>query len=330
MSPVKSQGSSRRKGKAIASDSPVVPNVDEETVHSDSEQSPAEETWCDPNSEYAPLIDLWYEAHPHFLKVPGDYAPPPPGRVWLALGWRNPDVSWVPLASSILDLANCQGISLPVPIHFEFGSGIALGWREWVDSELSDTGFMGLLQRAGVLKAIASSRCLSNFRELYNLRHLVRRWCTTTHTFFFSCGELTVTLEDVANQLLLPILGDADPATLEFSPEEEAIEVELRKRMAGNAKLSYWVSSSSKFSVSVCRVAFVAFWLCKFVFGSHPHYAIKPLYFRLAIKISARVSLSLAPMFLGHLYVQLDILRSDESQAGSCHIVTSSVHCTIL
>ena len=100
--------------------------------------------------------------------------------------------------------------------------------------------------------------------------------------------------------------------------------------MAGNAKLSYWVSSSSKFSVSVCRVAFVAFWLCKFVFGSHPHYAIKPLYFRLAIKISARVSLSLAPMFLGHLYVQLDIFRSDKSQAGSCHIVTSFVHSTIL
>ena len=64
--------------------------------------------------------------------------------------------------------------------------------------------------------------------------------------------------------------------------------------------------------------------------GLTPHYAIKPLYFRLAIKISARVSLPLAPMFLGHLYVQLDILRSDESQARSCHIVTSSVHCTIL
>ena len=42
------------------------------------------------------------------------------------------------------------------------------------------------------------------------------------------------------------------------------------------------------------------------------------------------MSLPLAPMFLGHLYVQLDILRNDQSQAGSCHIVTSSVHCTIL
>ena len=42
------------------------------------------------------------------------------------------------------------------------------------------------------------------------------------------------------------------------------------------------------------------------------------------------MSLPLAPMFLGHLYVQLDILRSNDDQAGSCHIVTSSVHNTIL
>ena len=139
-----------------------------------------------------------------------------------------------------------------------------------------------------------------------------------------------MTLEDVANQLLLPILGNVDPATLELSPEEEAVEAELKKRMSGNAKLSYWVNSSSKFSVSACCATFVVFWLCKFFFGSHPHYAMKPLYFRLAIKIAARVSLPLAPMFLGHLYVQLDILQSDESQADSCHIVTSSVHSTIL
>ena len=57
---------------------------------------------------------------------------------------------------------------------------------------------------------------------------------------------------------------------------------------------------------------------------------MKPLYFRLAIKISVGVSLPLAPMFLGHLYVQLDILWSDEDQSGSYHIVTSSVHSTIL
>ena len=35
-------------------------------------------------------------------------------------------------------------------------------------------------------------------------------------------------------------------------------------------------------------------------------------------------------MFLGHLYVQLDILQDDERQAGSYHIVTTSTHSTIL
>jgi len=48
-----------------------------------------------------------------------------------------------------------------------------------------------------------------------------------------------VTLEDVANKLLLPILGDVDLGALELSPEEEAVEAELKKKMNGNAKLSY-------------------------------------------------------------------------------------------
>ena len=101
--------------------------------------------------------------------------------------------------------------------------------------------------------------------------------------------------------MLLPILGDVDPGVLKFSPEEKAVEAELRKGMSGNTKLSHWVGSFSK--ASVHHAAFITFWLYKFIFGSHPHYAVKPLYFWLAIKISARVSLSLAPMFLGHLYV---------------------------
>ena len=146
MSPVKSQGSSRRKGKAIASDSPAVPDVGKEMGRSDSKRSAKKETQRDPDSKCAPLIDPWYEVNPHFPKIPSDYVPPPLGRVLIALVWRNPDVSWAPLASSIPDLSIRQGTSLPVPLHFEFGSCTASGWKEWVDSELSDMGFMGLLQ----------------------------------------------------------------------------------------------------------------------------------------------------------------------------------------
>ena len=38
---------------------------------------------------------------------------------------------------------------------------------------------------------------------------------------------------DVANQLLLPILGDMDSGNIKFSVEEEVVEAELRKGMSG-------------------------------------------------------------------------------------------------
>ena len=95
MSPMKSQGSSHRKGKAVASDSPAVPDVGEEIERSDSERTAEEETQRDPDSECAPLIDPCYEVNPHFPKISGDYVPPPPGRVLIALVRRNPDVSWL-------------------------------------------------------------------------------------------------------------------------------------------------------------------------------------------------------------------------------------------
>ena len=86
-----------------------------------------------------------------------------------------------------------------MPILFEFGSGTSLGLKEWVDEKLADTGFIVALQQASMLRAIVLSLCLSSYRDLFNLRHLVRRLCTATHTFFLSCGEITMTLANVAN-----------------------------------------------------------------------------------------------------------------------------------
>ena len=68
-----------------------------------------------------------------------------------------------------------------------------------------------------------------------------------------------MTIEDMGNQLLLPILGDMDPGNIELSIEEEAVEAKLRKRMSGNLKLSHWVRDFSKAFDAVRRVAFVAF-----------------------------------------------------------------------
>lgn len=46
-------------------------------------------------------------------------------------------------------------------------------------------------------------------------------------------------LEDVANQLLLPILGDIEPSDIQIFANEEVMEVELHKGLSdGNTKLS--------------------------------------------------------------------------------------------
>lgn len=109
---------------------------------------------------------------------------------------HGPIVSVFP---SIPDLAIRHGEILPIPILFKFTSGTSLGWKERVDKELFDMGFMEALQRASVLNAIISLWCLYNYRDSFNRHHLVRWWCFATHTFFISCGELIMTLKDVAN-----------------------------------------------------------------------------------------------------------------------------------
>ena len=98
--------------------------------HSESERYNEEEGCRDLDSKCAPLIDPWYDTHAHFPKVLGEYMPPLPSRVWLALCRCNTEISWAPLASSIPDLVIYQGTSLPVPILFEFRSGTTLGWKE--------------------------------------------------------------------------------------------------------------------------------------------------------------------------------------------------------
>ncbi|MFQ6667827.1 hypothetical protein Gotur_033712 [Gossypium turneri] len=63
---------------------------------------------------------------------------------------------------------------------------------------------MSYLEQAG----FGSAALIQTFDLRYDLiSALVERWRLETHTFHFPCGECTVTLEDVALQLGLPIDG---------------------------------------------------------------------------------------------------------------------------
>ena len=104
MTSANGQNSSQGKGKDVVSDPHATHDEGEEVLYSDPDSFDKEEALHPPDSECAPLIDHWYDVHSHFPKVPGDYTPPPPGCVWLALCHRNTKAPWAPLASSIPDL----------------------------------------------------------------------------------------------------------------------------------------------------------------------------------------------------------------------------------
>ena len=87
---------------------------------------------------------------------------------------------------------------------------------------------------------------------------------------------------------------------------------------------------SSEKDKEVRRAGFMAFWLSKFLFSEFPGYGIKSTFFPLAIKLARGAQYPLAPLFLGHVYSQLDQLHGDEAEGDSCYVITSSLHYAIL
>uniref|UniRef100_A0A2N9FWF7 Aminotransferase-like plant mobile domain-containing protein n=1 Tax=Fagus sylvatica TaxID=28930 RepID=A0A2N9FWF7_FAGSY len=237
-----------------------------------------------------------------------DFVFPPPGPLWMLRGQEaTADQVWVPPLSSISDLKIQRGDMQPVPIDFEFPCSAAADWFHWVAEEFLDVKFYALLERAGVAEAILLSRSCNMYRDTEMLRQILRRWCTSTHTFFFSWGELTITLED----------------------EETLVEQALMAR--ASTRINAWsVYFAKGTEPPIRRAAFVAYWLCKCLFGDAPYYSMKPLYFRLAVKISFGHRFPLAAMFLGYLYLQLDSICLDEVRGGSCHFITTCFNTSAL
>ena len=92
-----------------------------------------------------------------------------------------------------------------------------------------------------------------------------------------------------------------------------------------------WVATfSQEKNKAIKQAGFLALWLSKFLFSEFPRYGIKSTFFPLAIKLARGTRYPLAPMFLGHIYSQLDLLHGDKVEGNSCYAITSSTHCAIL
>jgi hypothetical protein len=156
-----------------------------------------------------PTVDPWYRSGERFPSVPANLQPPLADWEWLVIREDfTADVAWTPNFQEIRDLQIQRNEMLAVPLVFDFQCSRAIEWADWIDLELTDREFCDRLERAGVLRSILISRCSNMYRDTEALQQLVRRWCLSSHTFFFTHGEMTVTLEDVENHWLLPILED--------------------------------------------------------------------------------------------------------------------------
>uniref|UniRef100_A0A2N9INJ2 Aminotransferase-like plant mobile domain-containing protein n=1 Tax=Fagus sylvatica TaxID=28930 RepID=A0A2N9INJ2_FAGSY len=246
-----------------------------------------------------PLLDPCYTSSPLFPPRLVDFAFPAEDWDWTVSGLEpTVDQAWVPNLDEISELLIQKGDLQAAPIDFDF-------------------------------LCAASKECCNMFRDTESLRELLRRWCPSTHTFLFSWGELTPTLEDVANHWMLPILGDHSLSSIKLSVEEEEVAAVLKKQ--SSTRLRGWPSHFiNQKGASVRRAAFVLYWLCKCVFGNFPCYSINAVFIPLAIRISTGHCFSLAPLFLGHLYSQMDLLHDCEVEGDSCYILSAAFNTSAL
>ena len=120
-------------------------------------------------------------------------------------------------------------------MQFLCPNGLINGWSDWLEKEIENDGFCQALRDANIFEVVQMFRGWYVFRDIITLRYLIRRWSLETHTFFFSWGETTVTLEDVERLFLLPSMGRLNPMDLELDREEAKIEERLYKAFRGCA-----------------------------------------------------------------------------------------------
>jgi hypothetical protein len=277
-----------------------------------------------------PLVDPWYESSPLFPPRSVDFSFPVEDWDWTVIGSEAAmDHPWVPKLDEVSELLVQKGDIQLVPTDFDFPCTASKDWSHWVDLEILDFDFWDSLREAGVHWSILISKSCSMFRDTEPLREVLRKWCPSTHTFFFSWGELTLTLEDIANHWMLPVLGEHSFSNIKLSAEEEEVAATLRRQ--SSTKLSGWPSFFIHRKEALVRcAAFVLYWLCKCTFGNSPYYLINTAYIPLAIKISIGHCFPLALLFLGHLYSQLDLLHNCEVEGDSCYILLAAFNTTVL
>jgi hypothetical protein len=242
-------------------------------------------------------------------------------------------------------------------------------WGDWVSTILDKFEHRVTLDRVGLLKTVQLSQHFVASRPQRDLDFAVSRWSPTSHTFIFPFGEAAPTLLDTEVLMGLPTRGEYhyDPATcssevkaaIEFIEAEFKAAGEYGSRYDNAGKIRappkankttwgswqrYWfrdiapVEVDGKLGMTMSAyhggplslAAFLVQFLSLFLFPDFPHEGPRREMIPLAAVLAAEKKLPLGPMFLGHLYRQLDRTAQDFERSMGRYEITSMIHISFL
>ncbi|XP_012442039.1 protein MAINTENANCE OF MERISTEMS-like [Gossypium raimondii] len=172
---------------------------------------------------------------------------------------------------------------------------------------------MPYLEQAG-FGSVALIRTTNLHYDL--LSALVERWRPEIHTFHFPCGECTVTLEDVAMQLGLPI--DGSPLLGE-SPEDEESNFSGLKFTWLKAKFGQLSASATEGELMCAARAYIMHIIGGVLMPDANNNKVHLMYLPLLTDLSTVNSYNWGSAFLAVLYRELcRVTNPDVVDMGGC------------
>lgn len=256
------------------------------------------------------------------------------------------------------------------PVQYSSLSAPPTGWSEWVTDVIDDADFKKILERSHLMEPVKISQVLTLNRRNENLDFLISRWSVDTHTFVFPWGEFGPTLQDTSALLHLSLRGhqEFEPTKSGSADQEAVARLKLAYRAAGHRgsqwdrngerramtdpKKTSWGSwlryffkdlqpapsggaerqaiDGPEYRGDLYLSAFIAFFLSFFLFPDFPIDAPSECVFYLAVRIARGDRFPLGPLFLGHLFQQLDHLSADLERSVGRYDITTMVQTQFL
>lgn len=145
---------------------------------------------------------------------------------------------------------------------------------------------------------------------------LAEFWSSKTNTFVFDWGEATITMEDLMvlggfSVLGRPVTKPINGLLLEIVEEMEKKKTEMTRTPAKKAYHYNWMTHfMEQQDYKYEHVAFLSFWLARFVFPSVPEESLGKHVFPIAVLLSQGTRVALAPAILAGLFKDLSFLKS--------------------